>query len=82
MREFLVFLLTQCSYHGIICSYMSISSSSKLEQLQFSFPKLTEANQQFILGIATGLKYLQGKYEEASGVGKKYSAPWLKLKEI
>jgi len=37
----------------------------KLEKLQCTFPKLTEANQQYVLGLAEGLKRAQkGKVEE------------------
>jgi len=32
----------------------------KLEKLQCTFPKLTEANQQYVLGLAEGLKRAQG----------------------
>jgi len=31
----------------------------KLEKLQCTFPKLTEANQQYVLGLAEGLKRAQ-----------------------
>jgi hypothetical protein len=31
----------------------------KLAQLQCTFPKLTEANQQYVLGLAEGLKRAQ-----------------------
>jgi len=31
----------------------------KLAQLQCTFPKLTEANQQYVLGLAEGLKTAQ-----------------------
>ena len=31
----------------------------KLEKLQCTFPKLTEANQQYVLGLAEGLKQAQ-----------------------
>jgi hypothetical protein len=38
---------------------------SKLAQLQCTFPKLTEANQHYMLGIAEGLKRAQkGKVGE------------------
>jgi hypothetical protein len=37
----------------------------KLEHLQCSFPKLTEANQQYVLGVAEGLKYTQDKPGES-----------------
>ena len=32
---------------------------TKQERLKYSFPMLTEANQQYMLGIANGLKYAQ-----------------------
>jgi hypothetical protein len=32
-----------------------------LEQLHCTFPKLTEANQQYVLGVAEGLRYAQDK---------------------
>ncbi|MCL1932063.1 MAG: hypothetical protein FWF55_09625 [Treponema sp.] len=32
----------------------------KLAQLQCTFPKLTEANQHYVLGLAEGLKRAQG----------------------
>jgi len=39
--------------------------SNKLEKLQCAFPKLTEANQYYMLGLAEGLKRAQkGKDEE------------------
>jgi len=34
----------------------------KLEKLQCTFPKLTEANQQYALGLAEGLKRAQSGY--------------------
>jgi hypothetical protein len=40
---------------------MSIIKETKIAQLQCSFPKLTEANQQYVLGVAEGLKYAQNK---------------------
>jgi len=48
----------------------------KLEKLQCTFPKLTEANQQYVLGLAEGLKRaqkgrLQNKQKEVKvGLGK------------
>jgi len=50
--------LTCCSFYGIICSFMN-TDSLKLEKLQYNFPKLTEANQLFVLGFAEGLKQAQ-----------------------
>lgn len=35
-----------------------------LEHLQSAFPKLTEANQHYVLGLAEGLKHAQGKVQE------------------
>jgi hypothetical protein len=32
-----------------------------LEQLQHTFPKLTEANQQYVLGLTEGIRYAQNK---------------------
>ena len=36
-----------------------MKASIKLEQLHYTFPRLTEANQQFVLGFAEGLKLAQ-----------------------
>jgi len=36
----------------------------KLEQLQCTFPKLTDVNQHYVLGLTTGLKYVQDKFKE------------------
>ena len=33
----------------------------KLKHLQTFFPKLTESNQQYVLGLIEGLKHAQGK---------------------
>jgi hypothetical protein len=41
-----------------------ISNSANITELQCAFPKLTEANQQYVLGIAEGLKYAQKKLRE------------------
>jgi len=39
--------------------------NGKLEKLQCTFPKLTEANQQYMLGLAEGLKRAQnGRHGE------------------
>jgi hypothetical protein len=50
----------------------------KLTQLQCTFPKLTEANQHYVLGLAEGLKRAQGgkvgekvKEEKANGMVKR-----------
>jgi len=36
-----------------------MNNGEKLEKLQCTFPKLTEANQQYVLGLAEGLKRAQ-----------------------
>ena len=59
-----------------------MENNVRLERLQCTFPKLTEANQYFVMGIVVGLKYSQGKLVEAPRVGKEDSAQWRKLKEI
>jgi len=42
-----------------------MSNDNKLEKLQCTFPKLTEANQHYVLGLAEGLKTAQkGKVGE------------------
>ncbi|MCL2793041.1 MAG: hypothetical protein FWD87_08105 [Spirochaetaceae bacterium] len=38
----------------------------KLEYLQCNFPKLTETNQCYILGLVEGLKQAQGKSNDTS----------------
>ena len=56
--------MTKCSYYYKICPYMNIENI-KLEKLQCTFPKLTELNQQYVLGLAEGLKRAQkGKVGE------------------
>jgi hypothetical protein len=37
----------------------------KLEQLRCTFPKLTETNQQYVLGVAEGLKFAQNRPGES-----------------
>ena len=44
-----------------------MTNSPKLGRLQCTFPKLTEVNQQYILGIAKGLKHAQVRLEEIPG---------------
>ena len=39
-----------------------MENNFKLDRLKCTFPKLTETNQYYILGIAAGLKYVQKKY--------------------
>jgi hypothetical protein len=49
-----------------------MNNDNKLEKLQCTFPKLTEVNQHYVLGLAEGLKRAQkGKVGEgAKGGGK------------
>ena len=42
--------------------------SSKLDKLQSAFPRLSEANQQYMLGVAEGLKFAQEKNLESQAV--------------
>jgi len=37
-----------------------MNNGNKLEKLQCTFPKLTEANQHYVLGLTEGLKRAQG----------------------
>jgi len=54
-----------------------MNKGNKLEKLQCNFPKLTEVNQHYVLGLAEGLKRAQnGKIGEQpkdakAGSGKK-----------
>ncbi|MDR1869018.1 MAG: hypothetical protein LBQ82_03430 [Treponema sp.] len=55
-----------------------MSNDNKLEKLQCTFPKLTEANQQYVLGLAEGLKTAQkgrvrekAKEEKTNGMVKR-----------
>jgi hypothetical protein len=42
-----------------------MENTKKLAQLQCTFPKLTEENQQYVLGLAEGLRRAQkGRVEE------------------
>jgi hypothetical protein len=61
MRKTWIFLLTRFSYYDTFCSRMNIVNNAKVATLQCAFPKLTEANQQYVLGVAEGLKYAQSK---------------------
>jgi len=48
-----------------------MANSTKVDQLKTAFPKLTEANQQYVLGLAEGLKHAQGgKVEEGEKEGE------------
>jgi len=40
---------------------MSNMETDNLEKLQCAFPKLTEANQSYIVGLVEGLKHAQDK---------------------
>jgi hypothetical protein len=49
----------------------TLETSIKLAQLQCTFPKLTEVNQHYVLGLAEGLKRAQkGKVGEEPKEGK------------
>ena len=50
--------MTFCSYYDNFCFYMNLDGI-KLEKLQCAFPKLTEANQYYVLGLAEGLIHAQ-----------------------
>jgi len=53
--------LTNAQKHDKFRSYKSIvMRQSKLEHLQNKFPKLTEFNQFYILGLAEGFRQAQG----------------------
>ena len=53
----------------VVLEHMSING--KLEKLQCTFPKLTEANQHYVLGLAEGLKQAQkGRIGEQSKEAK------------
>lgn len=71
MKVFYENSLTICSYYVIICSYMSITNIAVIEKLYRTFPNLTEANQQYILGLAEGLKKAQnGRSKEQTQKGE------------
>ena len=48
---------------------MSFMDNSRIGKLRCTFPKLTETNQCYVLGLAEGLKQAQGKTRNA-GSGK------------
>jgi hypothetical protein len=48
----------------VVLEHMSINR--KLEKLQCTFPKLSEANQHYVLGLAEGLKQAQKGKEKSS----------------
>jgi hypothetical protein len=43
---------------------MKLENGGKIAKLECSFPRLTEANQQYVLGVAEGLKYAQNRQGE------------------
>jgi len=43
---------------------MSYSNDVKQGKLLYTFPKLSEENQHFILGVASGLRFFQEKHKE------------------
>jgi hypothetical protein len=45
---------------------MSITNDAKIAELRCTFPKLTEANQLYMLGIAEGLKFAQSELKKVS----------------
>jgi hypothetical protein len=47
---------------------MSIENNIKIGKLQCTFPKLTETNQEFMLGLAEGLKFAQYNSKEKKEV--------------
>ena len=49
---------------------MSNIENAKLSKLQCSFPKLSETNQQYMLGVAVGLKYVQERIKDLPKTGK------------
>ena len=53
-------------YNTLVLEHMNISS--KLDKLQSAFPRLSEANQQYMLGVAEGLKFAQEKNLESQAV--------------
>ena len=48
-------------------SYMGDSNNEKIEKLQCTFPKLTEMNQEYVLGFSEGLRYAQDKGKKPPG---------------
>jgi hypothetical protein len=43
---------------------MNTFNSTRLAKLQCTFPKLTEEDQQYVFGLAEGLRYAQNKSGE------------------
>jgi hypothetical protein len=64
MKKNCIFFLTDSSYLDIFYLNMSIVDNTKIDKLQCTFPKLTEANQQYMLGVAEGLRYAQSNASE------------------
>jgi len=48
----------------------------KLEHLQVFFPRLTESNQQYVLGLVEGLKYAQGRCDQQGSFIKYKPSPY------
>ena len=59
--------LTLLIYKYILLYYRAMETCINIKKLQYSFPKLTEANQQYILGVAEGLKHAQKRVGEIPG---------------
>jgi len=53
-----------------------MSLANKLKKLQCTFPKLTEANQYYVLGLAEGLKRAQNGLQKKGFYGHKRSFIW------
>ena len=64
------------------CIEASMKEYSKIQHLKHSLPQLTESNQQYVLGIATGLKFVQGKFKEPPQAGKETIVKWRETKEV
>ena len=47
-----------------------MKNEAKMKHLQYSFPRLSETNQQYMLGMAVGLKYVQEKIKDLHKAGK------------
>ena len=60
---------------------MSIEKNVNLAKLQHSFPQLTDMNQQYMLGIAVGLKYVQENFKETPNTGKETFGKWQEPRE-
>jgi len=47
-------------YSHIMLVLKRMNNEIKLSHLQCSFPRLTDKNQQYVIGLVEGLKYAQG----------------------